>query len=69
MQNREPGNGRRAQSAIEYLLLLGIATAVALYSFRILMPRMHEQADVVFNEAMVNLMDETPQLRTGSSYP
>ena len=47
-----------AQSTVEYLLILGVVTAIILVGFNSFITRSQDQANVFFNQAVVGIMGE-----------
>ena len=50
----------QAQTAMEYLLLLGVATAIALVGFKTFLPKVNSSSELYFNEAANKLLGEPP---------
>lgn len=48
----------QAQSTVEYLLILGVVTAIVLVGFNGFITRSQEQANVFFNQAVSGIMGE-----------
>ena len=53
-------SAKRAQTAIEYLLLLGVATVIALVGFKTFLPRVYTHSEFYFNRSAVGILDEPP---------
>ena len=51
---------KAAQSAVEYLLLLGVMTAVALVGFRVLLPKVNKSSELYYNKAANAILDRPP---------
>ena len=51
---------RRAQTIIEYLLVLGVTTAIALVAFRNLVPTQRVTAEGYFNHVVIGLYGDPP---------
>ena len=47
---------RRAQTAIEYMLLLGVVVALVLISFKTYLPRMRTSANTYFNRTVIGIL-------------
>ncbi len=47
---------KTAQSIVEYLVLLGAVTAIVLVGFQAFLTRSQEQANVVFNQTVREIM-------------
>lgn len=61
---------RRAQAAIEYLLLLGVVAAVILGLFQYWMGRSRNQSNRYFDRGIVDIYGDEPVPRTGATnYP
>ena len=48
--------GRKAQTAIEYMLLLGVVVALVLVAFKTSLPRLRTSANIYFNRAEISLL-------------
>ncbi|MBI5416029.1 MAG: hypothetical protein HZA29_04355 [Candidatus Omnitrophica bacterium] len=48
--------GCKAQTAVEYMLLLGVIVAVVLVSFKMSLPRMRVSANAYFNRTAIGIM-------------
>lgn len=48
--------GRKAQTAVEYMLLLGVVVALVLIAFKVSLPTMRVSANTYFNRAVVGIM-------------
>jgi len=57
----------KAQAAIEYLLLLGAVTVVALLAFKTLLPQHLNSEETFFNQTARVIMDETAEGKVRSS--
>ena len=53
---------QKGQNAIEYLLLLGVATAIALVGFKTLLPKVNESSELYFNRSVNAILDTPPGL-------
>ena len=53
-------NVRKGQTAIEYLLLLGIVVAVVLVGFRTFVPRTYSISEKYFNVVSCSIMGTPP---------
>ena len=63
---------KRAQTAIEYLLLLGVVTAIALVAFRTFLPKVNKASEFYYNEAAKDILDHPPDyanLEGAKRYP
>ncbi len=64
---------RTAQSVVEYLVLLGAVTAIILVGFQAFLTRSRDQANVVFNqtvrEIMGNAIDGGAASASRNNYP
>jgi len=47
---------RKGQTAIEYMLLLGVVVALVLIAFRVSLPRMRVSANTYFNRAVIGIL-------------
>ena len=47
---------RRAQTAIEYMLLLGVVVALVLISLKTYLPRMRTSANTYFNRTAIGIL-------------
>ena len=47
---------RKGQTAIEYMLLLGVVVALVLIAFRTSLPRMRVSANTYFNRAVIGIL-------------
>ena len=47
---------RKGQTAIEYMILLGVVVALVLIAFKTQLPRMEESANIYFNRAMLGII-------------
>lgn len=62
---KDPG-----QAAMEYLLILGVMTAIALVAFRTMLPVARQETNSYFNAVTTNLLGSTAVIRTGAlNYP
>ena len=52
---------KKAQTAIEYLLLLALVALIVLISFPILMPKTQAVSNTYFDKISNAIMDEPPQ--------
>ena len=46
----------KAQTAIEYMLLLGVVVALVLIAFRTSLPKMRVSADTYFNRSVIGIL-------------
>ena len=53
-------NVRRAQTAIEYMLLLGVTTVIALVGFRTMLPKERIDAERYYNTVVIGIIGEPP---------
>ncbi len=53
---------RNAQTAVEYLLLLGVAAVITLIGITSLLPRAHEASYTFFNRAAASIMGENKMI-------
>ena len=62
---------KKAQAAIEYMLLLGVLTIVALTGFKAFVPKTKENSELFFNKTAERVMGDLPgpRLRQESYYP
>ena len=68
-QLNRPAN-RRAQTAIEYLLILAVIAAIALGSFKLLLPKVQQSSEGYYNKVTdVILGNKTPQPIPGGWCP
>ena len=51
---------RRAQTAIEYMVLLGVMVTVVLVGFKVYLNKARIEAGNFFNAAAVGIMDDAP---------
>lgn len=51
---------RRAQSAVEYLLLLGLAVVIALVGFKEFLPKAGRYSEIYYNRAANAIYDDPP---------
>ena len=49
---------RNAQTAIEYMLLLGVVVALVLVAFKTSLPKMRTSANTYFNRAAIGILGE-----------
>ena len=54
---------RKGQTAIEYMILLGVVVALVLIAFKTQLPRMEESANIYFNRAMLGIIGGSEPLR------
>ena len=52
--------GRQGQVAIEYIVLLGVVTAVILFSFKNVLPVVRDHSDDFFNQTVRGVYGSTP---------
>ncbi len=62
---------KKAQAAIEYMLLLGVLTIVALVGFKEFVPNTKENSELFFNKTAERVMGALAgaRVRKESSYP
>lgn len=60
---------RAGQTAMEYLILLGIMTVIALTAFQTLVPDAVSRTNGHFNVAAVNIVGDLPQTSIGGPWP
>lgn len=60
---------RSGQTAMEYLIILGIMTVIALTAFRTLVPDAVSYTNGHFNVAVINIAGEQPQVSIGGPWP
>jgi len=60
MINRIRQKRRGGQTAIEYLLLLGVVVAIVMVGFRTFLPRTYDTSEKYFNKVLCGMMDEPP---------
>jgi len=53
---------RRAQTAIEYLIVLGVTTSIALVGFRYFVPKARDKGEGFYNQAVINLFGPPPNM-------
>ena len=51
-----PHPRRKGQTAIEYMILLGVVVALVLIAFKTQLPRMRVSANIYFNRAMLGII-------------
>ena len=56
---------RRAQTAIEYLLLLMAVVAIVLIGFKLYMPRIQETSNIYYNRAASGIVGKPPSCGDG----
>lgn len=62
---KDPG-----QAAMEYLLILGVMTAIALIAFRSMLPVARQETNLYFNAVTANFYGPMPVVRTQDlNYP
>jgi len=49
---------KKAQTAIEYMLLLGVIVAIVLIGFKTYLPRTQDAANIYFNRVSVGILGE-----------
>lgn len=49
---------QKAQTAIEYMLLLGVVVALVLIAFKVSLPKMRVSANTYFNRAAIGIMGD-----------
>jgi len=64
----------RAQTVFEYLIVLGVTTAIALVGFRVVLPQVRSEANMYYNKAAIRIFGPTPKALassecTDSCYP
>lgn len=58
------------QTAMEYLLILGVMTAIALVAFRTMLPVARQETNLYFNAVTTNLLGSTAVIRyLDTNYP
>ena len=50
----------QAQAAIEYLLILAVATIIALVGFKVFLPKVNQSSEVYYNKAAQEILDAPP---------
>ena len=60
---------RTGQTAMEYLILLGIMTVIALTAFKTLVPDAVSYTNGHFNIAAGNIVGEPPKVNIGGPWP
>lgn len=50
--------GSQGQTAIEYMILLGVVVALVLIAFKTQLPRMEASANIYFNRAMLGIIGD-----------
>lgn len=58
----------RGQSALEYLLLLGVVVFIVLVGFNTYLPRTQNQAGTFFNDATRHIYGESSKNKARTSY-
>ncbi|MCK5081819.1 MAG: class III signal peptide-containing protein [Candidatus Omnitrophica bacterium] len=61
--------GRRAQTAIEYLLLLMVVVVIVLVGFKLSLPRVREASNLYYNRAAPAILGEPPRCGDGVCRP
>jgi len=56
----------KAQTAIEYMLLLGIVTAIVLIGFKKFLPQVQESSNLMYNRAAIGIMGDAPKCGDGT---
>ncbi len=51
---------RRAQTAIEYLLLLAVVVAIVLVGFKYLVPQSRDASEEFYNKAAIGILGNAP---------
>ena len=51
---------KKAQTAVEYMLLLGVVTAIALLGFKEFLPRVNRASEVYYNHAANAILGPPP---------
>ena len=59
---------RKAQVAIEYLLLLGVVAAVVMVGFRVFLPKARNSSEHYFNETTRAILGPPPMCATTEAY-
>jgi len=59
----------QAQTVFEYLLVLGVTTAIALVGFRTLLPEARVKANEYYNQAAIKIFGPTPKAKIMSEGP
>ena len=62
-----PHPRRKGQTAIEYMILLGVVVALVLIAFKTQLPRMRVSANIYFNRAMLGIIGSRTPAGTGSA--
>ncbi len=57
------------QAAMEYLIVLGLMTVIALTAFRTMVPTALEKTKGHFNAAAVNIIGDLPDSHAGGPWP
>ena len=57
---------RKAQTAIEYMLLLAVVVTIVLVGFRTWLPQTHDAANVYFDRVSVGILGKPPRCGDGS---
>ena len=60
---------KKAQTAIEYMILLGAVVAIALVGIRTFLPSFQESANLYFNRASYGIMGDPPRCGDGVCRP
>ena len=58
MQNYSILKVKKAQTAVEYVLLLTTVVAIVLVGFKLYLPRINESSNVYFNRVAVGILGE-----------
>lgn len=53
-------NISRAQTAVEYLLLLGVVTAIMMAAFKQFLPQVNRSSEFYYNEAATRILGPPP---------
>ena len=56
-------NKRKGQSAVEYMILLGVVMGLVMVGFKTKLPEVLSQANVYYNQMTVSILGEPPHCR------
>lgn len=56
---------KKGQTAVEYLLLLGVVTAIILVGMKTYLPRFTGASNLYFNKAAVRILGDAPRCGNG----
>ena len=59
-EKQKERRSREAQTAIEYLILLGVMVTIVLVGFKVYLHKAGDEAGNFFNAAAIGIMDEAP---------